>query len=96
MRDTNIKLNPNKCIFATRNIRLLGHVMSKTKMMPKLPKVRAVSNFLVHVFYYKCVLFSILPDMPKSLSHCLNCLNQMLSLGGLLYSNMSMIHLKEL
>lgn len=56
MRDTNI--NPNKCIFAARNNRLLGHVMSKTKMMPNLAKVRAVSNFLVHVFYYKCVCFS--------------------------------------
>jgi hypothetical protein len=94
MRETNIKLNPNKCIFATRNIRLLGHVMSKTKMMPNLPKVRAVSYFLVHVFLLQmCVLFSILPDMPKSLPHCLN---QMLSLGGLLYSKVSMIHLKKL
>jgi hypothetical protein len=65
VRDINVKLNPNKCIFATRNIRFLGHVMSKTKMMPNLPKVRAVSNFLVHVFTTNVCAFLDLTGYAK-------------------------------
>jgi len=45
LREVNLKLNPNKCCFAAKNITFLGHVVSKegTKLDPG--KIEAVLHF---------------------------------------------------
>ncbi len=45
LREVNLKLNPNNCCFATKNITFLGHVVSKegTKLDPG--KIEAVLHF---------------------------------------------------
>jgi hypothetical protein len=47
LRDINIKLNPNQCVFVGINIRFLSHIVSKTKMMFDLQKFRVVMIQLV-------------------------------------------------
>ncbi len=46
LREVNLKLNPNKCCFAAKNITFLGHVVSKdgTKLDPG--KIEAILHFL--------------------------------------------------
>ncbi len=45
LREVNLKLNPNKCYFATRNITFLGHVVSKEGTKPDPGKIEAVLHF---------------------------------------------------
>jgi hypothetical protein len=46
LREVNIKLNPNKCCFAAKNITFLGHVVSKDGTKPNLRKIEAILHFL--------------------------------------------------
>jgi len=45
LREVNLKLNPNKCRFATKNITFLGHVVSEEGTKPDLGKIEAVLHF---------------------------------------------------
>ncbi len=36
LREVNFKLNPKKCVFATKHVNFLGHVVSK-KMIMMIP-----------------------------------------------------------
>jgi hypothetical protein len=47
LRNVNLKLNPNKCMFSTKNIKFLGHVVRKARTSPNLDKVKAMVEFLV-------------------------------------------------
>jgi hypothetical protein len=42
-----LKLNLNKCMFSTKNIKFLGHVVGKAGTWLDLDKVKAVVEFLV-------------------------------------------------
>jgi hypothetical protein len=46
LKEVNLKLNPNKCCFVTKNITFLGHVVNKegTKLNPN--KIEGVLHFL--------------------------------------------------
>jgi putative transposase len=45
LREVNLKLNPNKCCFAAKNITFLGHVVSKEGTKPDPGKIEAVLHF---------------------------------------------------
>ncbi len=45
LRGVNLKLNPNKCCFAAKNITFLGHVVSEDGTRPHPSKVEAVLHF---------------------------------------------------
>jgi hypothetical protein len=45
LREVNLKLNPNKCCFATKSITFLGHVVSKEGTRPNPGKIEAVLHF---------------------------------------------------
>jgi hypothetical protein len=45
LKEVNLKLNPNKCCFAAKNITILGHVVSKEGTKPDLGKIVAVLHF---------------------------------------------------
>jgi hypothetical protein len=47
LREVNLKLNPGKCCFATRNIAFLGHVVSREGTRPDPSKIDAVVHFPV-------------------------------------------------
>jgi hypothetical protein len=47
LRDVNLNLNPNKCMFYAKNIKFLGHVAGKTKTRPNPKKIKVVKEFLV-------------------------------------------------
>jgi hypothetical protein len=44
IEDVNLKLNLDKCMFITKNIRFLGHVVDKTKMKP-YPTLQEIITF---------------------------------------------------
>ncbi len=44
-KEINLKLNPNKCCFATNNITFIGHVISKDGTKPDLGKIEVVCIF---------------------------------------------------
>jgi hypothetical protein len=46
LREVNLKLNPNKCCFATKSITFLGRVVSKDGTKPNLGEIEAVLHFL--------------------------------------------------
>jgi hypothetical protein len=45
LRGVNLKLNPNKCCFATKSITFLGHVISEDGTRPDPGKIEAVLHF---------------------------------------------------
>jgi hypothetical protein len=45
LREVNLKLNPNKCCFAVKNITFLGHVVSESGTKPDLGKIEAFLHF---------------------------------------------------
>ncbi len=45
LREINLKLNPNKCCFTTKNITFLVHVVSKEGTKPNLGKIEAILHF---------------------------------------------------
>ncbi len=45
LREVNLKLNPNKCCFAAKNITFLGHVVSHEGTKPDPGKIDAVVHF---------------------------------------------------
>jgi len=45
LREVNLKLNPNKCCFATKSITFLGHVVSEEGTKPDLSKIEVVLHF---------------------------------------------------
>ncbi len=45
LREMNLKLNPNKCCFAAKNITFLGHVVSNEGTKPYTSKIDAVLHF---------------------------------------------------
>jgi len=45
LREVDLKLNPNKCCFAAKNITFLGHVVSESGTRPDLGKIEAVLHF---------------------------------------------------
>ncbi len=45
LREVNLKLNPSKCRFATKNITFLGHVVSKEGIKPDPGKIEAILHF---------------------------------------------------
>jgi hypothetical protein len=45
LREINLKLNPNKCCFATKSITFLGHVVSKEGTRPDPGKIEAILHF---------------------------------------------------
>jgi len=45
LREVNLKLNPNKCCFAAKNITFLGHVVSNEGTKPYTSKIDAVLHF---------------------------------------------------
>jgi len=45
LREVNLKLNPNKCYFATKSITFLGHVVSEEGTKPNPGKIEAVLHF---------------------------------------------------
>jgi hypothetical protein len=45
LREVNLKLNPNKCCFAAKNITFLGHVVSKEGTKQDPSKIEAVLHF---------------------------------------------------
>ncbi|GFY16100.1 retrovirus-related Pol polyprotein from transposon 297 [Trichonephila clavipes] len=47
IQDASLVLNPKKCMFGSRQIRILGHLVSEEGIMPDPGKVRAVQNFPV-------------------------------------------------
>ncbi len=47
LKDVNLKLNPNKCVFFAKIIRFLGHVVGKARTQPNPNKVKAIVEFLV-------------------------------------------------
>jgi hypothetical protein len=47
LRDVNLKLNPNKCIFSTKNIIFLGLMVGKSRTCLDLDKVKAIVGFIV-------------------------------------------------
>ncbi|GFV46227.1 retrovirus-related Pol polyprotein from transposon 17.6 [Trichonephila clavipes] len=44
-RCQDLVLNPKKCVFGSRQIKILGHLVSEEDIMPDPGKVRAVQNF---------------------------------------------------
>ncbi len=46
LKEVNLKLNPNKCCFAAKNITFLGHVVSEEGTKLDHGKVEAVLHFL--------------------------------------------------
>jgi hypothetical protein len=40
LKDVNLKLNANKCMFCAKNIKFLGHVVGKIRTKPNLEKIR--------------------------------------------------------
>jgi len=46
LKEVNLKLNPNKCCFAAKNITFMGHVVSKDGTKPYPGKIEAVLHFL--------------------------------------------------
>jgi hypothetical protein len=65
LRNVNLKVNPTKCVFATKNIRFLEHIIGRArakldpknvKVMIKFPIPRTITNvqtFLGLPRYYK-------------------------------------------
>jgi hypothetical protein len=47
LRDVNLKFNPNKCIFSTKNIILLGLVVGKSKTCLNPNRVKARIEFII-------------------------------------------------
>jgi len=45
LKEVNLKLNPNKCCFATKNITFLGHVVSKEGTRPDPGKIEVILHF---------------------------------------------------
>ncbi len=45
LKEVNLKLNPNKCCFATKSITFLGHAVSKEGTRPDPGKIEAVLHF---------------------------------------------------
>jgi len=45
LREVNLKLNPNKCCFGTKNITFLGHVVSNKRTKPDLGKIETLLHF---------------------------------------------------
>jgi len=45
VRDVNLKLNPTKCIFATKNLRLLRHIIGRARTKPNPKNVKVVIKF---------------------------------------------------
>ncbi|GFY62367.1 retrovirus-related Pol polyprotein from transposon 17.6 [Trichonephila inaurata madagascariensis] len=45
IQDAGLVLNPKKCVFGSRKIKILGHLVSGEGIMPDPGKVRAVQNF---------------------------------------------------
>jgi hypothetical protein len=45
LKEVNLKLNLNKCVFVAKNIKLLRHVVGRSKMRPDLQKVKVVLEF---------------------------------------------------
>jgi len=45
LREVNLKLNPNKCCFAAKNIIFLGHVVNESGTRPNPGKIEAVLHF---------------------------------------------------
>jgi len=45
LREVNLKLNSNKCCFATKSITFLGHVVSESGTKPDHGKIEAVLHF---------------------------------------------------
>jgi hypothetical protein len=45
LREVNLKLNPNKCCFAAKNITFLGHVVSKDNTKPYPNKIEEILHF---------------------------------------------------
>jgi hypothetical protein len=63
LEEINLKLNPNKCSFATKNITFLGHVVSKdgTKLNPgkievvlHFPKPKTITNIRSFLGLTRC------------------------------------------
>jgi hypothetical protein len=50
LKDVKLKYNPIKCVFASKDIRVLGCVVSKTWMMLDLQKVQTIFNFPIPMF----------------------------------------------
>jgi hypothetical protein len=46
LKEVNLKLNPNKCCFATKNITFLNHVVSKEGTKLNLDKIETILHFL--------------------------------------------------
>jgi hypothetical protein len=46
LKEVNLKLNPNKCYFATKSITFMGHVVNKEGNKPNLGKIEAILHFL--------------------------------------------------
>lgn len=45
LKDVNLKLNPTKCVFATKNIRFLGHIIGRARTNLDLKNVKVVIKF---------------------------------------------------
>ncbi|GFQ96992.1 hypothetical protein TNCT_627931 [Trichonephila clavata] len=45
IQDAGLILNPKKCMFGNRQIKILGHLVSEEGIMPDPEKIRAVQNF---------------------------------------------------
>ncbi|VDI32371.1 Hypothetical predicted protein [Mytilus galloprovincialis] len=52
LREANLKLNPEKCKFATRTIKYLGHVISKDGIRVNPENTEKIQNGLEHVIAY--------------------------------------------
>jgi hypothetical protein len=45
MKKVNLKLNPNKCCFGSKNITFLGHIVDCVGSQPDPKKIAAIQNF---------------------------------------------------
>jgi len=45
LKKVNLKLNPNKCCFGSKNITFLGHIVDCAGFQPEPKKIRIVQNF---------------------------------------------------
>jgi hypothetical protein len=61
LMEVNLKLNPNKCVFITKNIKFLGHVINKKGTMFDLLKIKVVDEFSVLVSITNvCAFFGLI------------------------------------
>jgi len=55
LKEVNLKLNPNKCVFIVKSIKFVRHVINKKGTMFDPLKIKEVVEFSAPNFYHKCL-----------------------------------------